>query len=368
MSAASALSPWLGRRKYAVLVGDVRAKLQELPSGAFRCCVTSPPYWGLRDYGVDGQIGLEPTPETWVRSLVEVFREVGRVLADDGTVWLNCGDAYWGGGRGGNPDESSHRKQSTNTGSFIAPMNWAQDCGLKSKDLIGLPWRLAFALQADGWYLRTEIIWHKPNPMPESVRDRPTRAHEYLFLLAKNDRYFYDADAIAEPGVSCLSKPDANGSTISGGAYGRSVLGDAIPEKQRRRDKQRGHSRRHAGFNDRWDEMERSEQCGRMRNKRSVWTIAKRPFHEAHFATFPEALIEPCILAGSAPGDAVLDCFSGSGTTGAVACRLGRTYVGTELNPEYAAMSERRIRKALAPQTSRDDRATESELFTGGGA
>lgn len=330
-----------------ILVGDCRARLAELDAGSVQTCVTSPPYFGLRDYGHAGQIGLEPTPDEYVREMVAVFREVRRVLRDDGTLWLNLGDSYNaspgtkrqsrpGGGGDKTADEEAWG---------VGERRRVLGDGLKPKDLIGIPWRVAFALQADGWYLRSDIIWAKPNAMPESVRDRPTRSHEYIFLLSKSERYHYDADAIAEDAVTALAPPDANGSTISGGAYGRSVLGDAIPEKDRRVDKQRGHSRRHAGFNDRWDATERSEQnTNGKRNKRDVWTVCPAQFSGAHFATFPPALIEPCILAGCPKDGTVLDPFGGAGTTALVADRLGRNAILCELNPEYARMTEERLR------------------------
>jgi len=255
---------------YEILQGDALEELRNLPDGGARCCVTSPPYWGLRDYRTDGQLGLERTPEEYVSRLVEVFREVRRVLADDGTLWLNLGDSY-----------------AANRTYQVSPTKWSKleqgqsavvPPGLKPKDLVGIPWRVAFALQADGWYLRSDIIWAKPNPMPESVTDRPTKAHEYLFLLSKRERYYYDAEAIAE-----------------------------------------------------------------RRNKRTVWTITTQPFPDAHFAVMPQALVEPCILAGSEPGDTVLDPFAGSGTVGVVALRHGRRFSGIDLNPEYVAMAQRRI-------------------------
>ena len=348
-----------------ILQGDCRDVLKTLPDESVHCVVTSPPYWGLRDYGVDGQIGMEDTPEAFVGALVQVFHEVRRVLRDDGTLWLNMGDSYatgrggtampaetLAGGIGGKGDDAAHRGRlaqvpnGKNPNAPIAtyqPHRNAGAIGLKHKDLVGVPWRLAFALQADGWYLRQDIIWSKPNPMPESVRDRCTKAHEYLFMLAKSERYYYDQDAIKEPAIMALATPDANGSTINGGAYGRHVLAEAIPEKQRRTDKQRGHSRRHAGFNDRWDAMEKSEQCGGMRNKRSVWEVATKPYAEAHFATFPPDLIEPCIQAGCPEGGTVLDPFGGAGTTGLVADRHKRNAILIELNPEYAEMARKRI-------------------------
>jgi site-specific DNA-methyltransferase (cytosine-N4-specific) len=268
-----------------VIVGDVRKELQHLEMGSVRTCVTSPPYFGLRDYGHDGQIGLEQTLEEYVEQMVKVFRLVRDVLTDDGTLWLNLGDSYNGsGGAGGDYNKGGLKEgQPKYPGRNL-------DC-LKSKDLIGIPWRVAFALQADGWYLRSDIIWHKPNPMPESVTDRPTKSHEYLFLLTKNAKYYYDHEAIKEQSVM-----------TSAGSAQRDT-----------------------------------------RNKRDVWIINTKPFKGAHFAVMPEALVEPCILAGSASGDTVLDPFAGSGTVGVVAKRHGRKFVGVELNPEYAEMAEQRI-------------------------
>jgi DNA modification methylase len=501
-----------------ILIGDCREKLRELPDASVHCCVTSPPYFGLRDYGVDGQMGLEPTPDEFVAGMVDVFRELRRVLRDDGTLWLNIGDSYAGSGRGGYAGGKTGLQGSTKgqdnsrvaRGSQKLAGLHERACeagsigrawvpappGLKQKDLIGIPWMLAKALRdpyytgrikriedriwlaamidgegcmfihkrkvgqsngqgyerkndtygsglevanchraivercleitgagsiceqtkdrrqtlyrwnlrsnecrwvieeiyphlvgkqhqarlligcpssgekADlahrglidlhngltpaidfpapkslyepGWYLRQDIIWSKSNPMPESVRDRCTKAHEYLFMLSKSARYHYDTDAIAEssswdPGKSKM--PDGWDTGPGGhGAFHRNGR-----EKGKRTDKQRGHGRRHAGFNARWDAMEKSEQCSGMRNKRSVWEVATQPFSEAHFATYPPALIEPCILAGCPEGGTVLDPFFGAGTTGLVADRLGRNCIGIELNPEYAAIAERRL-------------------------
>ncbi len=345
---------------WQILCGDVRERLAELPADSVQCCVTSPPYWGLRDYGHDAQIGLEPTPDAYVASIVAVFAAVRRVLKDDGTVWLNLGDSYSGSGKGGNPEDG---KQATNKGSQSIGVlygktaetareaaltnvsrRWTAEQGIPPKNLIGIPWRVAFALQADGWYLRSDIIWAKPNPMPESVTDRPTRAHEYIFLLTKNARYFYDAAAIREPyAPSTVTQ-------FTQGYEGQAIkdyagTGAQNPSDVKRRivDKQRGHGRRHAGFNDRWDAMEKDKQQASGANKRSVWTVATQPYPEAHFATFPEALIKPCILAGSRVGDTVLDPFTGSGTTGVVAIRRQRSFVGCELNAEYVALARRRI-------------------------
>jgi DNA modification methylase len=216
--------------------------------------------------------------------------------------------------------------------------------GLKPKDLVGIPWRVAFALQADGWYLRSDIIWHKPNPMPESVTDRPTKAHEYLFLLSKSERYYYDAEAIKEPAIYAEEARYDNG--LNGHGGGVSHAGQGSSTRKFKSDKQRGHGRRHDGFNDRWDQMTKQEQCSKFRNKRSVWTVATQPYSEAHFATFPPKLIEPCILAGCPSGGLVLDPFAGSGTTLQVAQQLGRRGVGIELNPDYIKLAEKRTAQA----------------------
>ena len=307
---------------WRILCGDVREQLRTLPAGSARTCVTSPPYWGLRDYGVEGQLGLEATPDAYVAALVEVFREVRRVLADDGTMWLNLGDSYAGGGTAGS-DAAFKGKQGSNRGS-VGMVGKSLDHGVKAKDLVGIPWMVAFALRADGWYLRSDIIWSKPNPMPESVTDRPTKAHEYLFLLSNAQKYYYDADAIAEDsihagrvitiGPKSLSVGQATGANVPAGGNGK--LGSVTVTDTR--------------------------------NKRSVWHVATQPYAEGHFATFPEALVEPCILAGSALGDTVLDPFTGSGTTGAVAIRHQRSFVGCELNPAYVELARQRI-GAVAP-------------------
>jgi DNA modification methylase len=275
-------------------------------------CVTSPPYFGLRDYGHDGQIGLEQTPDEYIAAMVEVFRCVRDVLADDGTLWLNIGDSYYNyrPGKG-----QALVKQSVSATKQDLPDVCARRGnkleGLKEKDLIGIPWMLAFALRADGWYLRQDIIWHKPNPMPESVRDRCTKAHEYIFLLSKSERYFYDSEASREPAVQ----------------VGR-VRNDKI------------------GGN-KGDEVHHSPggqfTGSDTRNRRSVWTVATRPYKGAHFATFPTALIEPCILAGSRPNDVVLDPFMGSGTTAYVAKMNARKYLGCELNADYKKLQEERL-------------------------
>jgi DNA modification methylase len=308
-----------------ILKGDCRDVLRTLPDESVHCVVTSPPYWGLRDYGVAGQLGLEAGYAEYVDGMVEVFREVRRVLEASGTVWLNLGDCYaTGAGKvgehpGGGAQGARWRGDGSKHDYGIGPMsqpNGMPQVGLKAKDLVGIPWRVAFALQADGWYLRQDIIWSKPNPMPESVRDRCTKAHEYLFLLSKSERYYYDADAIKE---ASATEPHAPGNS------------------DKRFDKDGTHS---------WgpERMDKVWGADGKRNRRSVWEVTTQPFSEAHFATFPPALIEPCILAGCPAGGTVLDPFGGAGTTGMVADRLGRNAILIELNPEYAAMAERRIR------------------------
>lgn len=328
----------------AVLVTRGDARLLPFADASAHCCVTSPPYFGLRDYGVDGQLGLERTPEEYVAGMVAVFREVWRVLRDEGTVWLNIGDSYAtnGGAHGGRLDNQ------TGVGAKRAHLEGAGDQearrapnGYKPKDLIGIPWMLAFALRADGWYLRSDIIWHKPNPMPESVTDRPTKAHEYLFLLSKREHYYYDHEAIREAPKRDWQN-EQNEPRTNPGNPNRNDGGGV----QSRPDKQRGHGRRHAGFNARWDALSGEEQAALRRNKRSVWTVATYPYADAHFATFPPTLIEPCILAGCPAGGTVLDPFTGSGTTGVVAVRNGRNFVGTELNESYAEMARKRIADA----------------------
>lgn len=288
-------------------------------------CVTSPPYFGLRSYLPDDspdkpmEIGLEETPEQYILRMVEVFRCVRDVLADDGTLWLNIGDSYARtGGTDRNVSETAKVGSTRNTLEQMSDRTSnAAAIGLKSKDLIGIPWMLAFALRADGWYLRQDIIWHKPNPMPESVRDRCTKAHEYVFLLSKSERYFFDSEAVMEPVASStierLSQP-------------------TLPQ-------QKGSTRVPGKTNGNMKAVGRTDK----RNRRSVWTVATRPYKGAHFATFPPALIEPCILAGSRPGDIVLDPFMGSGTTAAVALQHGRHYLGCELNPEYGVLQQHRI-------------------------
>lgn len=357
-------------------VGDCRELLAQLPDGCVQTCITSPPYWGLRDYGtatwdggdpacdhlqksggtakttlgksdasnarsitaafvahahtcgkcgatrIDRQIGLEATPDEYVSNMVEVFRAVRRALADDGTLWLNLGDSYAGGAitgsaRPGNPAKNGGASNRNGLGRVA---------DLKPKDLVGIPWMVAFALRADGWYLRSDVIWHKPNPMPESVTDRPTKSHEYVFLFAKSDRYFYDADAVREP----MAHPDLARRGRSKIAPNVGRVGD-YPADSGRRDGGRHVSG--AGFLS-------DPDAGR--NKRDVWTVPSTPFSGAHFATMPPALVDPCVLAGSRVGDLVLDPFFGSGTTGMVAEKHGRRWVGFDLNPRYEALQKER--------------------------
>lgn len=296
-----------------VINGDCRKILSMMDDGDVDCCVTSPPYFGLRDYGVAGQIGLESTPDAYVAEVVAVFREVRRVLRDDGTLWLNLGDSY--AGYHGNKN-AAYEAAPSNKGGYFENQRASTVgvVGLKQKDLIGIPWRVAFALQADGWYLRQDIIWHKPNPMPESVRDRCTKSHEYLFLLSKSERYYFDAEAIAEDCVRGYA-----GSTFNNGKTAEHQLG-------------------------RSSEKERVEDG--KRNKRDVWTIATKPYRGAHFATFPPELVRPCILAGCRKGGTVLDPFGGSGTVGQVAKEEERDAFLIELNPDYIPLINDRTKES----------------------
>ncbi len=318
------------------------ARRLPLMDGCVQCAITSPPYWGLRDYGSLEQIGLEATPEAYVQSLRAVFADVWRVLREDGTLWLNLGDCHTASGCGGDTGRSglqgsiaaqeASKKAGQRRGvhsSFRRDRAPREDTahksvpGLKPKNLVGIPWRVAFALQADGWYLRSDIIWHKPNPMPESVTDRPTSAHDYVFLLAKSERYYYDAAAIKEP--------------VTGGSHRRGAgVNPKAGKNEHRRD----------GFNTCWREKQNASFSGAItelvdqRNKRDVWTIATQAYAGDHSATFPEALVAPCILAGCPAGGLVCDPFLGSGTVGAVAERLGRRWVGTDIG--YQALAHAR--------------------------
>lgn len=311
--------------KNVIEFGDCRETMRRWAAEGVKVqtCVTSPPYFGLRDYGHDGQIGLEQTPEQYIQAMVEVFRCVRDVLADDGTLWLNIGDSY--GAVGGNTYSGFNERWSGTGGAgskqdetLSGVTDRKISTGLKPKNLLGIPWRVALALQADGWVLRQDIIWHKPNPMPESVRDRCTKAHEYIFLLSKAEKYFFDAEAMREPAVQA----------------GR-VRNDKIGGNK-------GDDVHHSPGG----QFTGSET----RNRRSVWSVATRPYKGAHFATFPPALIEPCILAGSRPGDIVLDPFMGSGTTAQVALEHGRAYLGCELNADYKALQDERINKVSEKQ------------------
>jgi DNA modification methylase len=297
-----------------------------------------------------GELGLEPTPELYVQHLVEIFREVRRVLRKDGTLWLNLGDSYatGGGAVGRCPGGGDQGERFLRAGMINTQPNRMPIPGLKPKDLVGIPWMVALALRADGWYLRSDIIWSKSNPMPESVTDRPTRAHEYIFLLSKSERYFYDHEAIKEP-----ASWDLDGTGTDARKARQRTDAKSMPTDERnglrlfKADKQRGHSRRHAGFNERWDHMEREEQCTGLRNKRDVWNVAPAVFPEAHFATYPPKLIEPCILAGSPAGGIVLDPFAGSGTTGKVAIELGRKAILIEPKAEYIEMIKKRCQTTI---------------------
>lgn len=335
----------------AIHHGDVREVLRTLPDGLAQTVVTSPPYWGLRDYGVDGQIGLEATPEEFIETMVGVFREVRRVLRDDGTAWVNMGDSYASGGRKSrDPGQSKLHPAFTGDENAVTAWRPADPEGVKPKDLVGIPWMLAFALRADGWYLRQDIIWHKPNPMPESVRDRCTKAHEYIFLLSKSERYFFDAEAIKEVAVGNPpgNKTHKGATAYEGGAKEhrtkQGLVAYAAKVSDSRKAVRSDIESRHRSQIEGGQSLQ-AEPDGR-RNKRSVWTVASQPFSGAHFATFPPKLIEPCILAGAPAGGLVLDPFHGAGTTGMVALEQGRRYVGIELNREYIDLSVPRLAEA----------------------
>lgn len=337
-----------------IIHGDALECLSGLPDESVQCCVTSPPYWGLRDYGVKGQYGSEKTPEEYVAKMVATFREVRRVLAKDGTLWLNLGDTYAGGGNGAGGSfakdgircalPGSDKNKATRHGSR-GVVN-----GVKAKDLIGIPWMVAFALRTDGWYLRQDIIWHKPSPIPESVKDRCTKSHEYIFLLSKSPQYYFDADAIAEQctesSIARLSQDiqsqsgsmRANGGTKTNGpmkAVGKVNGGKGFGKQN--------HDATGTGAQSRQFDRPIYDK----RNKRSVWTVAAAGYAGAHFATFPPNLVEPCILAGSRKGETVLDPFSGTATVGESCQKWGRKFVGIELNPKYIELSKARFRQLL---------------------
>jgi len=351
-----------------IIQGDCRQELKKLPKESVQCCVTSPPYWALRDYGVAGQIGLEETPEEYVEILVGIFEEVRRILKKDGTLWLNLGDTY-NNSAPGPRDPKRWPKKSKND--HKAPKSILKS--LKPKDLVGAPWMVAFALRAAGWYLRQDIIWNKSNPMPESVKDRCTKSHEYVFLFSKSERYFFDHEAIKEPIVygdhprngipnttvqapgqpkqTGFSKVRSEGNKVPSGWDTKKGRHDL--EKTGRYKKGNAKTFRGGGSYTKGNSFDNNSKKERdshgneenpsgLRNKRSVWTVATTPFSEAHFATYPPKLIEPCILAGSRPGDTILDPFHGSGTTGKVSDEWGREYIGIELNPEYIKISKKR--------------------------
>jgi DNA modification methylase len=315
-----------------ILVGDALEKLKTLESESVQTCVTSPPYWGLRDYGIAGQLGQEDDPLEFVLKMKIIFREVRRVLKKDGTLWLNLGDSYSASGRASGTKNLSGKEKS-NLGSVHLQSHlersgasgraWQAAPGFKKKELIGIPWRVAFALQDDGWYLRQDIIWHKSRVMPESVRDRCTKAHEYFFLLAKSEKYFFNSEAIKEPCKKESKERYKRSFTDirSGTTKHLRIAGEICPREG----------------------PQRAITAPDMRNKRSVWKVSGTNFKGAHFATFPPALIEPCILAGSRPGDTVLDPFSGAGTTWLVSEKHSRKFLGIEINPAYALMAEQRV-------------------------
>lgn len=319
-----------------ILQGDWTEVLRSLPEKSVHCCVTSPPYWGLRDYCVEGQLGLEPTLEEYVAKMVDGFREVRRVLRDDGTLWLNLGDSY------------SHSKPKQKQGDWTntqGRLNWSNNqshsvAGLLPKNLVGIPWRVAFALQADGWYLRSDIIWHKPNPMPESVTDRPTKAHEYIFLLSKSERYYYDQDAILEQcslNTHARLSQDVQNQIGSARANGGTRSDRPMKAVGRKFDSGSG-NKNNPNFDAALAIMPEK------RNKRTVWTVATKSYSGAHFATYPPELIEPCILAGCPEGGTVLDPFVGSGTTLEIAETLYRNSIGIELNPDYIRLANKRVK------------------------
>ena len=352
--------------------GDALELLRQMDAGGVQCCITSPPYYGLRDYGAAGQIGLEVTPEIYVEKLVAVFREVRRVLQPDGVLWLNLGDSYWGSSQsggdqtkrvGGGIKQLQHQQAENKNVKVAVPL------GCKPKDLMGIPWMVAFALRADGWWLRQDIIWAKPNPMPESVTDRCTKAHEYIFLLTKSAQYHYNAEAIYE-----LANYDGRKDTMMKGSQ-KYANGFYDNEDATQTMAARGHERwprkldvtktagngsslaNHSGCVD----METSKYLGHIldgapaRNRRSVWTIPTKPYKQAHFATFPPELPRLCIMAGSKQGDIILDPFCGSGTTLFVARELGRRWIGFDISEKYCTLARRRVAAARVPLPSFDN-------------
>lgn len=346
-----------------IIHGDALTELRKLPDECVDCIITSPPYWGLRDYGVAGQLGLEESPEEYVARMVEVFREVRRVLRNDGTLWLNIGDSYAATRKGGPQGKNGARADRR----FVASVSAKMGDGLKNKDLVGIPWMLAFALRADGWYLRQDIIWSKPNPMPESVTDRCTKAHEYIFLVTKSQKYYFDNKAVQELAVYggveerlARQKDDMKSSPTAkkNGIRRRVSFAEPLAEATVNRGKSgKWESAPNAKLSkgvigmtpDSFNKAVKTMLEKGTRNRRSVWTVNTAPFKEAHFATFPEKLIEPMVLAGTPPKGIVLDPFMGAGTTALVAKKLGRQYIGIELNPEYIKMAEKRLRNIPNP-------------------
>lgn len=326
------MKPYYDHAGITIYHGDCLDVLKGLPDVSIQCCITSPPYWGLRDYGIEGQLGLEPTLEEYVSKTVEIFREVKRILRNDGTLWLNLGDSYSGSGRG--PSSMNPAQEMWNA---TVPN------GLKPKDLCGIPWRVAFALQADGWYLRSDIIWAKPNPMPESVTDRPTKAHEYLFLLTKAAQYYYDAEAVKEPVTGggharkSYKTPVGWDTSIGEGSHGSFHKSGRAPGVNPKAVEPGQGIKQNTSFAEACCDLVES------RNLRSVWTISSQPFLQAHFAVFPEALVEPCVKAGCPAGAVILDPFAGAGTTLKVAKDLECKAIGIELNEEYIKIIEGRI-------------------------
>ena len=326
-----------------IICGDALDILKTFPDECINCCVTSPPYFGLRDYGVEGQIGLEETVEDYILRLLEVFREVHRVLKSDGTLWINIGDSYAGSGKGSSnyPDNAHNYLQGTNKGMLAHKLKTYPQSGIKAKDLMGIPWMLALALRNDGWYLRQDIIWQKPNPMPESVRDRCTKSHEYIFLLSKSRKYYFDGEAISEPCADSTIKRINQNINQQSGSF-------RIPGKTN--GPMKACKPRYGGkkYTDTPNEFFRTKS-GNMydfrprRNKRDVWCVSTQPYKGAHFATFPEKLIEPCILAGCPEGGIVLDPFAGSGTTGIVAIKNNRSYIMIDLNEHYCELQRTRM-------------------------
>jgi DNA modification methylase len=311
---------------HSIIVGDCIEGMKTLPDGCVQTCITSPPYFGLRDYGGgDSEIGQEDTVDGYVQKMTEVFREVRRILRDDGTLWLNLGDSYMSAKNCAPPPQTQGGQRGMP--SDFVPANRKDQKGLKTKDLIGIPWRVAFALQADGWYLRQDIIWSKPNPMPESVEDRCTKSHEYIFLLSKKPKYYYDFEAIKEP-----------------------LAESSVSRLQQNIQSQTGSTRANGGAKTNGNMKAVGNLSSGLKNKRSVWTVNAKGYKGAHFAVYPENLIQPCVLAGCPVGGTVFDPFTGSGTTAVVALKNGRNYIGTELNPEYVKIAEERIKESI-PQT-----------------